>query len=63
MSVPVRDRQQNDFTLLSKCEQLLAEVIRVVKSGKKFPKRQISTFGNPIVDDARKLAQCVAIAN
>lgn len=63
MAVALRDRKINDFTLLGKCEKLLAEVVRVVKCGKKFPKRQISTFGNPIVDDFRKLAHCVAIAN
>lgn len=63
MAVALRDRKINDFTLLGKCEKLLAEVVRVVKCGKRFPKRQISTFGNPIVDDFRKLAHCVAIAN
>lgn len=63
MAVALRDRKLNDFTLLGKCEKLLAEVVRVVKCGKKFTKRQLSTFGNPIVGDFRKLAQCVAIAN
>jgi hypothetical protein len=63
MAVPLRDRTENDFTLIGKSQKLLAEVIRVVKCGKRFPKRQISTFGNPIVEDFRKLAQCIAIAN
>lgn len=63
MSVPVRDRTESEFTVITKAESILAEAIRIVKAGKCISKRYSRLLSDPFIDNARRLLYCVSAAN
>ena len=63
MSVPVRDRTESEFTIITKAESILVEAIRIVKAGKCISKRYNRLLADPFVDNARRLLYCVSAAN
>lgn len=63
MSVPLRDRTESEFTVITKAESILAETVRIVKAGKCISKRYGRLLADPFVDNARRLLYCVSAAN
>jgi len=61
--VPVYKRSHTDMEILTKCDELCSEVVRVVKTEKIIPKRYEKLIGYELFNDVRRLAKSISAAN
>ena len=61
--VKAYNRGESKLEILTKCDKLYIEAVRIAKSQKHIPKKYEKLLGWKFIEDIRNVVQCIAAAN